>query len=132
MKKIGYIVLTLLIVLSCTSRTIYKKPKNLIEKEKMIEVWTDMYLASGAKSAKTMTLQKDVNFLNFVLDKHSIDSTQFIESNLYYTSRIDDYEKMFKKVKQRLEDLKEIHDPGTELDSILKAEKKLRDQESYD
>jgi len=132
MKKIGYILLILSIVVSCTSRTIYKKPENLIGKEEMINVWTDMYLAAGSKSAKTITLQKDINYLQLVLDKHNIDSTQFKESNLYYTSRIDDYEKMFKKVKERLEELKETYDPTTELDSILKADKELRAKQNYE
>ena len=110
--------------MSCTSRTIYKKPENLIDKEKMITVWTDLYIAAGAKSVKTKTLRNKINYIPLVLESHKIDSIQFSESNIYYTSRIDEYEKMFKEVQKRLKELKELYDPETELDSILKKNKK--------
>jgi len=123
MKRKLYIFFMLLLVLSCTSRTIYKKPENLIGKEKMITVWTDMYIAAGAKSVKTKTLKNKINYIPLVLKSHNIDSIQFSESNVYYTSRIDEYEKMFEEVQKRLKELKEIYDPETELDSILKRNK---------
>ncbi len=119
MKRRIYIFLMFTLVLSCTSRTIYKKPKNLIEKEKMITVWTDMYIAAGAKSVKTKTLKTKINYAPLVLDKYKIDSVQFSESNIYYTSRIDEYEKMFKEVQKRLEDLKKVYEPEPKKDSII-------------
>ncbi|MCF6279099.1 MAG: DUF4296 domain-containing protein [Flavobacteriaceae bacterium] len=119
MKRRIYIFLMFTLVLSCTSRTIYKKPKNLIEKEKMITVWTDMYIAAGAKSVKTKTLKTKINYAPLVLDKYKIDSVQFSESNIYYTSRIDEYEKMFKEVQKRLESLKKVYEPEPKKDSIL-------------
>lgn len=129
MKKILYLFLILLVVISCTSRTIYKKPENLIDKEKMITVWTDIYIAVGAKSVKTKTLKNKINYIPLVLKSHNIDSIQFSKSNIYYTSRIDEYEKMFEEVQKRLKDLKEIYDPETELDSILKRNKEeVRDK----
>lgn len=127
MKSIFYIIFLLFFLGSCTSRTIYKKPENLIEKEQMIQIWTDIYIATAARSQKTISLEKDKNYMPMVLKNHNIDSVQFSESNLYYTSRIDEYEKMFEEVQKRLKDMKEIYDPETELDSILKRNREQID-----
>ena len=120
MKQVIYIFFVLIILVSCTSRTIYKKPENLIGKEKMITIWTDLYIAMGAKSVITKTLEKENNYIPLVLEKYKIDSIQFSKSNIYYTSRIEEYEKMFEEVQKRLDDLKSIYDPETELDSIIR------------
>ena len=120
MKQVVYIFFILIILVSCTSRTIYKKPENLIGKEKMITIWTDLYIAMGAKSVITKTLEKENNYIPLVLEKYKIDSIQFSKSNIYYTSRIEEYEKMFEEVQKRLDDLKSIYDPETELDSIIR------------
>ena len=120
MKRIFYIIFLLLFIGSCTSRTIYKKPENLIGKEQMIQIWTDIYIATAARSQKTIRLEKDKNYIPMVLKNHNIDSIQFSESNLYYTSRIDEYEKMFEEVQKRLKEIKEPYDPETKLDSILR------------
>jgi len=123
MKNFFYILFVFILVLSCTGRTIFKKPDNLIQRDKMITIWTDLYLASGAKSVKKKTLEKNKNYIPLVLEKHNIDSVQFSESNFYYTSRIDEYEKMFEEVRIRLKALKDIYDPKTELDSIIESSK---------
>ena len=120
MKRIFYSIFLVLFLWSCTSRTIYKKPENLIGKEQMIQIWTDIYIATAASSHKTIRLEKNKNYMPMVLKKHKIDSIQFSDSNLYYTSRIDEYEKMFEEVQKRLKEIKESYDRDTELDSILR------------
>jgi hypothetical protein len=123
MKLTIYIFFIFFTLASCTSRTIYKKPENLIGKEKMINIWTDLYIAIGAKSIKTKKLEKKKNYIPLVLEKYKIDSVQFSKSNIYYTSRIEEYEEMFEEVQKRLNDLKNIYDPETELDSLMKLSK---------
>jgi len=117
MKNIFYILLIAVLVQSCTSNTIYKKPKNLIAKEQMINLWTDIYIAKGATHVKTKDLRKNINYVPLVLRKYQIDSAQFSESNIYYTSNIDAYEKMFQEVKKRLEAIQDQYKPETK-DSI--------------
>jgi len=123
MKLTIYIFFIFFTLASCTSRTIYKKPENLIGKDKMINIWTDLYIAIGAKSIKTKKLEKKKNYIPLVLEKYKIDSIQFSKSNIYYTSRIEEYEEMFEEVQKRLNDLKNIYDPETELDSLMKLSK---------
>ena len=123
MKLTIYIFFIFFTLASCTSRTIYKKPENLIGKEKMINIWTDLYISMGAKSVKTKNFEKDKNYIPLVLEKYKIDSIQFSKSNIYYTSRIEEYEEMFEEVQKRLNDLKNIYDPETEIDSLIRLSK---------
>ncbi len=109
-------------MLSCTSRTIYKKPKNLIEREQMIDLWTDIYIAKGARSVKTKTLRKNIDYIPLILKKYNIDSSSFSESNIYYTSKIDDYEKMFEEVQERLKALKEVYKPKDSITKVIEEE----------
>ncbi|RPD96518.1 DUF4296 domain-containing protein [Aureibaculum marinum] len=117
MKKLTYILLITFFGVSCTSKTIYKKPDNLISEEKMIDIWTDIYLARGARTVQTKDLKNNINYLPLVFEKYNIDSAQLSESNRYYTSKIDDYQKMFEAVKKRLEDEKKKYLPKT--DSLI-------------
>jgi len=123
MKQTIYIFFIFFILVSCTSRTIYKKPENLIGKDKMINIWTDLYISMGAKSIKTKKLEKDKNYIPLVLEKYKIDSIQFSKSNIYYTSRIEEYEEMFEEVQKRLNDLKNYYEPESEIDSLIRLSK---------
>lgn len=101
MKQLIYCLAFILIV-SCTSNTIYKKPENLIPRDSMILLLTDMYIASSAKNYKNKHLQKDVNYTALVYEKYKIDSARFSVSNVYYTSKIEGYADMLKEVKNTI------------------------------
>ena len=116
MKK--YTVLPLLVLLSCcTSNTIYKKPKDLIPKDTMALLLTDLFIASSSYYKKRKEMGKEVNYMSLVYDKYGIDSSRFRKSNRYYTSRIDEYDALYKKIKSDLEARIEI----------LEEEKRVQD-----
>lgn len=104
MKHFFYIAILLFLV-SCTSNTIYKKPKNLVPKDSMIALLTDMYIASSAKNVKNKFLKREKNYMALVYEKYKIDSTRFDVSNDYYTSKIEEYTDMLKKVKHNIDSL---------------------------
>ncbi|TYP99974.1 uncharacterized protein DUF4296 [Tenacibaculum adriaticum] len=111
--------LILLFIVSCNSNTIYEKPENLIPKDSMIFLLTDMYIASSAKHIKNKFLQKDVNYTALVYNKYKIDSARFDISNNYYTSRVEEYNELINKVKTRLEaEHKMYQEKIDKLDSI--------------
>jgi len=111
--------------MSCTSRTIYKKPKDLISKDQMVELWTEILIANNAKSVKNKKGHKKINYMPFVYQKHGIDSARFMQSNIYYTSKVEDYEKMFQQVESKLRKIKEIYDPlSVDIDPSLPIWKK--------
>ena len=101
MKNILYI-LVLIFLTSCTSNTIYKKPENLITKDSMVVLISDMYIAMSTKNVINKNLERKVNYMPFVYAKYKIDSARFNKSNIYYTSVIEEYNEILLEVKERI------------------------------
>lgn len=101
MKKNLTLVFVLLTVLGCKDNTI-EKPNNLIEKDKMIAILYDISLLDAIKSQGIqggMTKKQENEYL---YKKYNIDSAQFTNSNKFYASDIEEYQKMFETIKNRL------------------------------
>lgn len=125
-KQITYLLTILITTVACTSNTIYEKPKDLIPKDSMISLLTDMYIAVSAKSIKDSLDKKRNNYTLYIYEKYKIDSTRFITSNTYYTSEIDEYTKMIKNVKNNIKSkLDEIEKKQKQKDSIKAIELKI-------
>lgn len=88
---------------SCTSNTIYKKPENLIPKDSMILLLTDMHIAASAKFMKNKNQERDINYLTLIYENYKIDSTRFKISNIYYTSKFEEYNTILQEVKKNLQ-----------------------------
>lgn len=134
MKQIANIFFAILFMSSCTSNTIYKKPENLIPRDKMVDILADMQLALGAKSIKNLDGNKNVEYMPLVYKKYGIDSVQFAESNFYYTSNIDEFNKVLRKTQQKLNKIKKQYETERNtLDSIADSKKKsLKEIEKVD
>lgn len=134
MKNGGYfLVILFLVFASCTSNTIYKKPENLIPKDSMIALLTDMYIASSAKNQKNKFLKREKNYVVLVYEKYKIDSTRFDVSNSYYTSKIEDYTDMLKSVKKNIDSLYDTYEEEYLVqDSITKSKRnEIVDDEEF-
>jgi len=127
MKKLTILLLSLF-VFSCTSNTIFEKPKNLIPKDSLIDLLVDMQLAIGARSGKNLDEKYGLDYMPLVYEKYNIDSARFAESSFYYSTDVDHYTKILKTVKARLKKMDEENQLIIdELDSIKKAKNpKLR------
>jgi len=126
-KKTVYIIIIFLF-LSCESKIKYDKPKDLIPKEQMIDLLTDMQLVIGTSGVKNKDLEKDKNYMSLIYEKYNVDSTQFASSNIYYTANISEYENIFEEVEKRLKELQNQYDSNR--DSIIKSKKGYKDQKS--
>ncbi len=71
----------------------------------MIALLTDMYIASSAKNQKNKFLEREKNYMILVYEKYKIDTTRFDISNTYYTSQVDEYTEILKKVKSNIDSL---------------------------
>lgn len=128
MKKLSYIIL-LLLLLSCTSNTIFEKPKDLIPKDTMSLLIQELTIASSSKFMKNKNLEKKVNYMPLVYNRFRIDSNRFQSSNLYYMSKIDLYEEILKDAKESLESKKAVYDKmKKKQDSIRNSEKRLEEE----
>lgn len=100
MKILFYRLIILTIILSsCNSNTIIKKPDNLITKEIMIDILTDTYLSRSAKNSINKNGEKRINYHTLIYKKHNVDSLSFNQSLKYYTSDISLNEEILKQIK---------------------------------
>lgn len=133
MKKLFVYILVSFFVLSCNDIDKPKKPDNLLSKNDMIDIITDINLVNAAKGTDKKILEnKGINPEKYIFEKYNIDSIQFAENNNYYAYDVKEYEDIYLKVKQRLESQREEYKALQEIekkekDSIRKAKKKERD-----
>ena len=120
MKKISSLFI-FIFFLSCTSNTIFEKPKDLIPRDTMSLLLQEMMIASSAKFITNKKQQKNINYMPYVYDKFKIDSTRFDHSNYYYMSKIDMYQEILKNAKNSLESRSVVFNKiQTKIDSIRK------------
>ena len=97
----------ILLLAACNTVKEPEKPKNLISKEKMVDILIDSKIIASASSVnKKIMKDNGVNLGTYVFEKHNIDSLQFALSNNYYAFHIKDYEDINAKVSDSLEGLK--------------------------
>lgn len=101
MKKIVAIVCLIFLVMSCNSNSV-EKPDNLIDKDKMTDILYDMSLLEAIKTQNINGGITPKTANKYIYKKYKIDSIQFAKSNKYYASDIEEYKKMFEKIKDRL------------------------------
>lgn len=103
MKKSIVMSLLLLSFISCNDNNV-DKPKNLIERDKMVNILYDISLLESIKSQNINGGISNKNANEYLYKKYKIDSTQLAQSNRYYAADLEEYKKMFEEVKMRLEE----------------------------
>ena len=104
----------------------YKKPKDLIPKDTLELLLTDMYLAVASNNIKDKCFKKRENYTPFVFEKYQIDSTRFYNSNNYYTSKIEDYKDILNAVKARIQKDYDFFEVELAYNDAIKKEKKKK------
>tara|TARA_B100001057_G_C22788068_1_gene926431 strand:+ start:267 stop:716 length:450 start_codon:yes stop_codon:yes gene_type:complete len=120
LKKVVYI-LVLVILASCQHVDRPEKPENLIPKDQMVQILAEAYTGNAARSISNRTLREEgLQIDSLIYNKYRIDSLQFVESNDYYASEINDYIAIMEEVKAVLEARK------VTVDTLLAQEKRLQ------
>ena len=117
MKKIAILTVVLLLA-SCTSRTILKKPHDIIPKDTMALLLADLFIAKSASNKKNLNNERNINYAPLIYTKYKIDSTRFIHSNYYYTSKLEEYNLIFTAVKAHLKEQKKVLENKIKTDDI--------------
>ncbi|HBL79756.1 MAG TPA: hypothetical protein DDZ79_07420 [Aequorivita sp.] len=122
MKHWVPIFVLILSILGCQNVERPEKPKNLISKEKMVDVLTEAYLANAARSVNNQAIiDKGIKVDSLIFKKFELDSVQFAKSNDYYAADINMYLDIFQKVEARLVAMEK------KLDSIRDLDRKRKD-----
>jgi Domain of unknown function (DUF4296) len=102
MKTVLTILSFLFLLASCNKAEV-PKPKNLIDEEVLENIIYDMSLLEAVKTQIPIDKQKfSGKTTDYIYKKYKIDSLQFVKSNQYYATDIDNYKKIFERVKDRL------------------------------
>jgi hypothetical protein len=117
MKQSIVFIILVLGIFGCQDVTQPEKPKNLIAKDKMIDILMETYLDNAARSIDNKTIiSKGIKMDSMVYKKFGIDSLQFAKSNAYYAADVNIYMEMFKEVETRLTKMQQ------KMDSIWEKE----------
>ena len=127
------VLLTFVILLTNCNSSPVEKPKDLIDKDVMVDILYDLYIANAMNSSDTRYL-KDLNLTpaKYVYNKYKVDSLQFSRSDRYYATDVDEYENMYKRLTTKIQNEKAAIDaiiaknPTPEVKSSLDTGK-LRD-----
>ena len=109
---------------SCQDVKNTEKPQNLIAKDLMVDILTDVYISNAARSVNNKRLKEyNIKLDSVIYKKYHIDSLQFVESNAYYSTNLKTYTNIITSVEERLSILQ------IEKDSIYKIIKKEKEKE---
>lgn len=114
MKKISILLGLLIINIGC-GNSFVDKPDNLIDDDTMIDIFYDLAIIDAAKNASYENGISKFEANDFIFKKYKIDSLQFAKSNKYWASDVSKYKRMYKIVKEKLEEKK------SELESTKKS-----------
>lgn len=117
--SMGMLLFITLVISNCQDVKKHEIPANLISKEMMVEILTDCYINNAARSINLVKLKDSkIKLDSMIYRKYHIDSTQFAESNAYYSLEFKVYTDILSKVEVRLLEIQK------RTDSIVKNEKK--------
>lgn len=96
------------LLLSCGEKVV-EKPENLIPKDKMVHILHDLAVLSAAESSFKSTLDSyGIETMAFLYQKYQIDSTQLVQSDVYYASLPLEYQSLYEAVAKRLNRKREM------------------------
>ena len=107
LKRLYLIPYTLCLVfflLSCGENKTISIPTNILSKEKMAEVITDIHLAEAEASMRTVPDSSSKEKLNFrkIFDKHSITKQQYEKSLSFYIEHPEILDEIYEQVLNEL------------------------------
>ncbi|MEJ1221150.1 DUF4296 domain-containing protein [Sediminicola sp. 1XM1-17] len=128
MMKKALLFICCIVLISCGEKLV-QEPEQLISKEKMADILYDLAILTAAKNTSSEILVKNkIETMDYIYAKYSIDSTQFVESNLYYASIPADYAAIHTAVDKRLESVQKKMEEARKIkaDSIKEAREKAQ------
>ena len=103
MKQSIVFIILALSLFGCQEVNQPEKPKNLIAKDKMIDILTETYMDNAARSVdKRSIISKGIKMDSMVYKNFGIDSLQFAKSNAFYAADVNTYMEIVREVETRL------------------------------
>ncbi|MCU0437084.1 MAG: DUF4296 domain-containing protein [Raineya sp.] len=100
MKKYLFVIITLLVIISCQKEI--ETPKNLLQSKKMVAILIDIHLLESQTPHLTRT--PDSSYILYkafekkIFQKHQTDSLTYQQSYRYYLNNLQEFEKIYAQV----------------------------------
>ncbi|MDD3003420.1 DUF4296 domain-containing protein [Flavobacterium sp.] len=113
MKKSILFLLMVILFANCESKII-QEPEKLISEDQMVAILYDLYVLNAVRNNSFSDSElQDITPAQYIYHKYKIDSLQFAQSDKYYATNVDEYEKLHERVTTKLKDNK------AKIDSII-------------
>ena len=135
LKRIILYILVLVVAVSCYTTKKPKKPEQFLSKKEMINIILDLRILASANGSNQKVLQDyGIYSEEYIYQKYKIDSATFAQNNNYYAFHLEDYDEIYNKVKDSLDELKEYYDELVKEEAAVKRKndsiKNLRRRDS--
>jgi hypothetical protein len=112
MKQTIFILIVVLFAAFGCDRPVYEKPKNLVKEKQMIQMLVDIHLAEAVfntrrHSDSLLNNTTSEDFYYSVLGKYEVPDSVFEKSFVYYASNPKNFEKMYREVMNRLNEMEQ-------------------------
>lgn len=128
MKNLSLLIL-LMLILSCQTADETKKPDNLLSKDQMVLILSDIAVLKTANDVNTNRLSKFIESpFDYVTQKYQVDSLTIAQNIEYYNFQFNDNLTIYKRVEENIKKRKEKIDSINTLIDSLKNNKKNNDE----
>ncbi|MBY8962916.1 DUF4296 domain-containing protein [Flavobacterium sp. D11R37] len=101
MKKAAVLLLGLFCMASCGDGA--EKPERLLSEDEMANILYDITVLQAMRAHQPKyLLDNNVSTTDYIYQKYKIDSATFAQNNTYYASDLDKYDRIHKKVTDRV------------------------------
>ena len=109
--RIFWLAAILVLAIAC-DKPQFKKPARLVSKDEMVDMLVDIHLAGAVYQTQRYTSErldklKGADFYYSVLKKYQVPDSTFEQSLIYYASFPRDFEKMYTRVLNRLNEMEQ-------------------------
>lgn len=111
-RKYFFLVLAMVFVFSACDEPVVEKPKKLVPRDRMVDMLTDMHIAESVfqnrrYSSDQVFLFTEADFYYSILKKYNVVDTTFEKSLIYYSSYPKEFEKIYSRVLNRLNEMEQ-------------------------
>ena len=132
MKKLFFTYLFLSVLSSCQTAEKVEKPDNLLTKDKMVNILSDIAILKSASDVNSTRLSNFIDTpFDYVTEKYEVDSLTIAKNIEYYNFQFNDNLSIYRRVEERIKIKKEkIDSINTVIDSLKRKSKENSTQEA--
>lgn len=124
MKNLS-LLLFLMLILSCQTTDKIKKPSNLLSKDQMVAILSDIAVLKSANDVNSNRLSKYIESpFDYVTEKYQVDSLTIAQNIEYYNFQFNDNLSIYKRIEENIKERKQkIDSINIIIDSLKNSEK---------